>query len=259
MPMERTRTIVEALDAAMSDIPSDAGILFSGGVDSALLAAIAKRRGRPMLYTVGIEGAPDLIAAEEAAARLELPWRPFIVDGDELEHHCRSLMEILPPDDPVTVSYELPLLIVASMAREEVLITGQGADELFAGYNRYLSIRPAELERELEADLRKVVGHAAPLERRIAARYGKEARHPFLDTRTIAAVRSIPAGEMIVDGNRKVPLRQAAELMGLGPTAWREKKAAQYGSGFMNVLRARARERSLTVRQYLEELAPAGR
>ena len=67
--------------------------------------------------------------------------------------------------------------------------------------------------------------------------------------------RSIPVDEMIVGGDRKVPLRQAAELMGLGPTARREKKAAQYGSGIMNVLRSRARSRSLTLREYLEELA----
>ena len=253
--MERGRSIVDVLNAVMADLPPEMGILFSGGVDSGLLAAIAGRRGRPTLYTVGMDGAPDLIAAGDAAARLDLPWRPIIVDADELEHHCLSLLEMVPPDDPVTVSFELPLQIVASVAKEDLLITGQGADELFAGYHRYLPMAPVELEAAMGTDLKRVVEHVAPLERRIAARHGKEVRQPYLDCRTIGVVREIPAGEMIAHGIRKAPLRQAAELMGLGPTASREKKAAQYGSGFMNVLRARARDRSLTLRGYLEELA----
>ena len=255
MSMERGRAIVEVMDAVMADLPANVAILFSGGVDSGLLAAIARRHSRPRLYTVGIEGAPDLVAAEDAAARLELPWRPLIVDGDELERHCLALLQLTPPDDPITLSFELPLHIVASASEEGVLITGQGADELFAGYHRYLSMPPVELAKALETDLAKVIESVVPLDRRIAARYGKQVRHPFLDPRTIDLARSIPVDEMIVSGDRKVPLRQAAELMGLGPTARREKKAAQYGSGIMNVLRSRARSRSLTLREYLEELA----
>ncbi len=259
MPMERGRTIVDVLDAVVADLPTEVAILFSGGVDSGLLAAIVRRRSHPRLYTVGVEGAPDLEAAEDAAARLDLPWRPIIVDGDELERHCRALLQMTPPDDPITLSFELPLHIVATASEENVLITGQGADELFAGYHRYLSMTPAELAKALEMDLAKVMENVVPLDRRIAARQGKEVRHPFLDPRTIEMARSIPSGEMIVDRCRKAPLRQAAELLGLGPMATREKKAAQYGSGIMNVLRARARSRSLTLREYLEELSAGQR
>lgn len=253
--MERGAAIVDVLDAVMADLPASTAILFSGGVDSALLAAIAGRRSRPRLYTVGVQGASDLVASEGAAARLDLPWRPILVDAEELERHVRALLQLMPPDDPVTLSFELPLHIVASICQEDILVTGQGADELFAGYHRYLAMKPDELASALEADLEKVLEQVAPLDRRIAARHGKQVRHPFLDRRTIGVARSIPLDEMIVDGHRKLPLRQAAELLRLGPTAWREKRAAQYGSGFMKVLKARARDRSLTLREYLEALA----
>ena len=253
--MERGRAIAEALDAVMADLPTDVAILFSGGVDSGLLAAVAERHSRPRLYTVGVTGSSDLAAAEGSAARLGLRWRPMIVDGAELERHCISLLQLIPADDTITLSFELPLHIVASCSEEKVLITGQGADELFAGYHRYLSLKPRELARALETDLAKVMEDIVPLDRRIADRFGKEVRHPFLDQRMIDQARSIPAEEMIVDGVRKAPLRQAAELLELGSTARREKKAAQYGSGIMNMLRSRARARSLTLREYLEELA----
>jgi asparagine synthase (glutamine-hydrolysing) len=253
--MKREETILEALDAAMADIAPGAAILFSGGVDSGILATVARRHWRPMLYTVGVEGSPDLIASEEAAECLNLPWTPMIIDASEVERQALALLDMVPPDDPVTLSFELPLKIVASQVREDTLITGQGADELFAGYSRYLIMGPEELESALVSDLEKVLEHAAPLERRIATHHGKQVFHPFLDPRVIQAARSIPSNELIVQGTRKAPLRHAAAEIGVGPPTWREKKAAQYGSGIMNTLRSLARRRSLTLREYLEELA----
>jgi len=116
MGMDRTETLLKALDAAVAKVPADAAISFSGGLDSGILAGLAKRRGRPTLYTVGVEGAADLIAAEEAAAFLELPWTPIIVNQDDILRSARALLSVIPPDDPVAISFELPLHMVASTA-----------------------------------------------------------------------------------------------------------------------------------------------
>lgn len=253
--MEYGKAIINALDSVLADLPTDTGILFSGGVDSSLLATISKRHSSPVLYTVGIEGAPDLLAAEKAATKLELPWKPIVIDGDELESHCMTLLKLISAENPVTVSFELPLQVVASVSREKVIITGQGADELFAGFHKYLSMSLIELKRSLKSDLAKVIEQVMPLDHRIANHHGKEIIHPFLDHRMIDVANSIPVEDMIIGGVRKVPLRHAAELMDLGSIASREKKAAQYGSGIMKVLRERSRDRSLTIREYFKELS----
>jgi len=256
--MDRTERLLGALDAAVAEVSGDVAVLFSGGLDSVVVAALAKRHGRPRLYTVGIDGAPDLRAAEEAAATLDLPWVPMVKSEDDVLEACRRLLATVLLDDPVVLSYELPLQMVASQATEATLLTGQGADELFAGYHRYLAMGPEERGIAMDADLRRLLDAGVPIDRAIARRHGKAMHHPYLHPPVTEAARAFGPEEMIVQGVRKVPLREAAARLGLGDLARREKKAAQYGSGFMNVLKARARREGLDLRQLVAALARSG-
>jgi asparagine synthase (glutamine-hydrolysing) len=70
--------------------------------------------------------------------------------------------------------------------------------------------------------------------------------------RRVAA--AIPVNDKIREGVRKAPLRDAAKALNLELIAAREKKAAQYGSGFMKVMRSRAKERKLELREYIAAL-----
>ena len=257
--MNYGEAILGALDGAVAKTMSDkpVAIMFSGGLDSGVLAALAKRYGSPTLYTVGIDRSHDLRAGEEGASALDLPWTPYVLTEDEVLAACREALSIVPMDHPVVLSFELPLQIIASRCRERDLMSGQGADEIYGGYRRYLDMPSEELGMSLRADLEHVLRDGAPMDHRIAGHYGKEIHHPFLDPGVRNVSGAIPAGEMIRDGVRKAPLRDAAMLLGIEGIASREKKAAQYGSGFMKAMKAEARRRRVSLKDLMAELGGA--
>jgi asparagine synthase (glutamine-hydrolysing) len=250
--------MVKALDRAVEGIMSKGpvAIMFSGGLDSGLIAALAKRHGTPHLYTVGLEGSHDMVMSEEAARYLGLPWTPLVMTAEDVVDSCRELLGTVRASSPVTVSFELPLQMIASRAEEELLVSGQGADELFGGYSRYLEMEPEDAHKAMGDDLAKMLSDVVPLEEAIARRYGKSVERPFLDPEVRKVAASIPVTEKICEGVRKSPLKDAAASIGADLIASREKKAAQYGSGFMKVLKAQARKQKLSVEDYLASLAP---
>lgn len=233
--------------------------MFSGGLDSGLIAALARRHASPRLYTVGLEGSHDMEMSREAAGDLGLPWTPLVMTAEDVIDACRELLAIVPVSSPVTVSFELPLQMIASRAGEEILVSGQGADELFGGYSRYLEMSEENARIGMADDLARMLSEVLPLEETIARQYGKRVERPFLDPGVRKLAAAMPVSEKIRDGTRKAPLRSAAASIGAELIASREKKAAQYGSGFMKVLKSRARKERLTVEELLLSLAPKAR
>ncbi len=246
---ELLRTLDEAVEKVMDHGP--VAIMFSGGLDSGLLAALAMKHGTPQLYTVGVEGAHDLRMSEEMAAALDLPWTPLLMTPDDVMAACRETLRIVRIEHPVVLSFELPLQMIASRVKEDVLMSGQGADEMFGGYNRYLAMSGDQLEQGMRDDVAKVLSDGAPLDRVIAGHYGKIIEHPFLDQEVRRIAETIPPADKVRDGVRKAPLRDAAMAMGMELIAMREKKAAQYGSGFMKVMKSQARKRKVELKEYV--------
>ncbi len=248
------RALEEAVKGTMAK--GEVGILFSGGLDSGLLAALAGRHGTPRLYTVGIDGSHDLRVGRESAEELKLPWTDIVLTPDEVISATRDLLSVCPIRDPVVLSFQLPLYIVAARSKEDVLMSGQGADELFGGYSRYLSMSPAMLERAMNDDLGKLLAEVQPLDLRIVAHFSKSIDHPFLDPEVRRVAGKIPATDKVREGARKDPLRKVAANLGIPSLANREKKAAQYGSGFMKVLKARSRREGMDLSEFVSALAP---
>ncbi len=257
-PMSDVERLLKALQEVVKGTMAkgEIGILFSGGLDSGLLAAIAGQHGTPYLYTVGIDGSHDLRAGRETAKELKLPWTGMVLTSDEVISATRDLLSVCPIRDPVVLSFQLPLYIIAARSREDVLMSGQGADELFGGYNRYLNMTPAVLERSMNDDLGKLLAEVQPLDQRIAAHFSKSIDHPFLDPEVRRAASKIEATDKVRDGVRKIPLRETAVRLGYPSLANREKKAAQYGSGFMKVLKSRSRRAGMNLSEYVSGLAP---
>ncbi len=255
--MSTTDMLMGALDGAVEGtmVKGDVGILFSGGLDSGVLAALARRHGVPRLYTVGIEGSYDLRTGREAAEELGLPWTGYVLTAEEVVSAARELLRICPLRDPVVLSFQLPLSIVASRCPQDVLMSGQGADELFGGYSRYLGMTPEELEMSTHDDLAKLLEEVRPLDLRIVAHFSKTIDHPYLEPAVRRVAGMIPATEKVQGGRRKVPLREVAAQLGSASLAAREKKAAQYGSGFMKVLKARSRLEGMSVSELVTALA----
>ena len=213
-----------------------AAVLFSGGLDSSLLTALARPFSELRLYTVGYPGSHDLEAGESGAKELGLPWEPILLDDDLLRSAIAYLRDQVGIADPVTISFEVPLYMVCTKVPEGVLLSGQGADELFGGYARYSSMSLAELGEARKADIQRLLFEGYLGEVRMAEGFGKMLVCPYLDLKVIEAGLSIPPEDLFGEMGNKLPLRRIAQSKGLS-AAKAPKKAAQYGSGVMKAMK----------------------
>lgn len=234
MPLE------DAIRGAVSLRKSENSVVaLSGGVDSALIAALADR---PCL-AVGISGSHDLIRAEEVAAAIGCDLITVEIDPSRVEPVLRQILSPLPSINPVDASIAVTTFFLCEAAAYhgyDRIISGQGADELFCGYTRYLESSDLKADRTADiADLPRQLERDQAVSRLFSVWISL----PYLDTRVVRAADQIPVGEMISSGVRKFPLRSVASTYLPEDIAWYEKKAMQYGSGIWKVIRDRARER----------------
>lgn len=249
-------TLEEAIVTAVS-LRSDEGVVaFSGGVDSALIAALA---GLPCV-TVGLRGSHDAMWAEKAARMLGLDLEVVTPTENEVAEALARVVRVIPdPENPVEASIATTLSFVAAWAAEHGhtrILAGQGADELFGGYARYLS--SPDLAADLERDFADH-GRQRARDQAVAALHGTYFSMPYLDVRVVRAARAIPAGEKVRGGVRKHPLRQIAERHIPAEIARAEKKAMQYGSGIWRAMQRLARDNGYkkSVQGYLTEISRA--
>lgn len=231
----------------------ECAILFSGGLDSSVIAALAAKCSNPILYTVGLHESHDILAARKSSVFLNIPLREIIVTEDEIVDAIPVLADLISSRDPVVISYELPLYFVASNARESLLVSGQGADELFAGYKRYESLSGQMLLQRMQEDLSRLLSEGVETERKIARLFHKEIVHPYLDEKFLDFVLQIPIDERMRNGVRKGLLREVARRLGLGEISSLDKKAAQYGSGIMKTMKKAARKRKIHLKELVEQ------
>lgn len=219
------------------------GVPFSGGVDSSLIAKLADEAGTNVtLYTVGVEGAYDIGVAEDSASALGLPLKIRILSEDAVEDRVSRTVYAIEEADQMKVGTGLPLYAVAEEASSNgyrMLFSGQGADELFGGYRRYLRVLSRggykRLDEELWKDLLNI--HTVDLGRddAVVAASGLELAVPYLDLDVVNLGVSLSPHlkvENATDSLRKNVLRRAAKILGLPEEVTRlPKKAVQYGSG----------------------------
>ncbi len=257
--------LVEAVESQMmGDVP--VGVFLSGGLDSSLVAAIAARwyaaRGvRLQSFAVGLEGSPDLAAARAAARALGTDHRERVYTADEAMAALGGVVRAIESFEPSLVRSAVPNHMVAALASEhvKVVLTGEGADEIFAGYDYLRRYRDgAALQDEM---VRMVEGlHNLNLQRcdRVTMAHGLEARVPFLDRRVIAHALSLPAAWKLAGPRQpeKQLLRRAFAGWLPDELLWRTKAEFGDGSGAADALRERVsatvteadlrRERDLT-------------
>ncbi|UWQ21922.1 asparagine synthase (glutamine-hydrolyzing) [Jannaschia sp. W003] len=241
------RLLLEAAAAKWTVADVEVGAFLSGGLDSSIMAALAQgerqARGLPPLKTfaVGTEGAPDLVAARRVAAHIgsdhhEATFTPGDV-ADALPHVIRHLESA----DVDLVRSAVPTLFAARLARERVkaVLTGEGADELFAGYGYHH--RMADDPEALALELTRSLGtmHNINLQRvdRMTMSVGLEARTPFLDRDLLLFSQTLPASlKMRRDpaSGRTVEkwiLRRACADLLPSDLVWRAKAQFDEGSG----------------------------
>jgi len=236
----------------------DTAVSFSGGIDSGLIAAMATEYTENVrLYTVGTEGAHDVLKAEEAAKLLDLEQEHILLTEDNIEGLLKEMIHISGTEDPLTLSFEIPTFCVTKFCSEHSIIGGIGADELFGGYHRYIGMPPSEFKDARNEDLKKLMSYVIPHEDKVADYFGKTIHRPFVDRDLVDAVLSLPCEEILPSDKRprKAILKEIAESMNLNLLAETEKKAAQYGSGAMGLIRKSARKEKLTVGEYVKSFS----
>ncbi|WP_425604703.1 asparagine synthase C-terminal domain-containing protein [Halobellus ordinarius] len=266
--LDRTRAIGASgeSDGSQSD---DVAVAFSGGIDSAVVAA-----GVPdaPCYVAGFEGCHDVAAARNAAAAMNRDLRVVELTHDDIREGVPELVDVLGRTNPMDLSIALPLVRVAGRAAADGfdrLALGQGADELFGGYAK---VSKAPEDPRVEADTvrgarRELLGTIPDQAERdvLALRSaGVEPVTPLLHDDVVAAALALP-GDLLVDGDRrKVALREAAR--GVVPDSVRtaDKKAVQYGTYVSRELDRLARQAGFKrrmenhVERYVRSLVDGG-
>ncbi|MBO7205870.1 MAG: asparagine synthase [Candidatus Methanomethylophilaceae archaeon] len=250
--------LLEALDSTVRSMVSgkDVAVAFSGGLDSGVIATLCKRYARSVkLYTVGVEGSYDVRESEELANVLDMEWVHIPIDEHSLIDCLSDMISITGTVDPIVLSFEVPLMYILSRVEEDTILTGQGADEVFLGYSKYVGLTGDDLERQVSEDFDKLFSVTRVHECAMADHFGKTVLCPYLDATVRSQVSEIPLMELVpYQDVRKVPLREVAMALGHPEIASKPKKAAQYGSGAMNMMKRLAKSRSRTVGALIIEL-----
>ena len=232
---------------------SDEGVVaLSGGVDSALVARLTGRE----CVAVGVAGSHDLRHAGEVAEELGLALHEHIIDPASIEEALAAVLAVIPKRDPVNASIATTLYFVCQWAGQNGhrrILAGQGADELFGGYSRYLET--ATLAQDLERDFQGLAVQLAR-DQAVAGLHGTYFSLPYMDERVVTAARSIPAEMRVAEGVRKRPLRAVAGRYMPPAIAQYEKKAMQYGSGIMKEIEKLAARKGYrrSLQDYLREI-----
>jgi len=227
-----------------ADVPI--GFLLSGGLDSSLVAAIAREHmsGEVHTFAVGLEGSPDLHYARVVAEALGTTHHERVLTPEEAIAALPAVIDGLESCDPALVRSAIPTYFVAQMASRhvKVVFSGEGADELFAGY-QYL----AEFDGDDEALSRELyeitlATHNCNNQRvdRMTAVHGLAARVPFLDWDLLQLAFRIAPGLKRRGGEGKWLLRKVAERYLPDEVVWRSKAKFAMGTGIGPLLEAHA-------------------
>ena len=243
------RLVLEAAVRKWMVADVEIGSFLSGGLDSSVIAALAASAiDRPLkTFAVGTEGSPDLAAARRVAEHIGSDHHELVFTAEDLARVLPEVVYHLESADVDLVRSAMPTWFATTLARRHVkaVLTGEGADELFAGYTYHHAY--ARKPRALADELTRALGtmHNINLQRvdRITMARGLEARTPFLDRDLIDFAQSIPASlkMKITEGagsgtTEKWILRKACQDLLPADLVWRQKAQFDEGSGTVDAL-----------------------
>ncbi|MFX1605272.1 MAG: asparagine synthase family protein [Promethearchaeota archaeon] len=218
-------------------------VLFSGGVDSTLAAVQTSRQCEDtLLVTTRSIGAHDDKVATKAAKQLGLPLLSVDLNPEVIWGILPEVIYSIETSRQMDVEIALPFYLASKMAADEdctTVVSGQGPDELYAGYMKHVRTFTKDGPDALMEQLWKEVSmtHDANIERddRAIAAHGLDSFFPYLDQEFVKASLSVPVEWKINPGctpQRKVIFRELAQLMGVPEDiANAPKNATQYSSG----------------------------
>ncbi len=246
---EIKKLFLEAVEKRVPD--GESALLFSGGVDSTMIAAALKELGKDFTcYTAGIQhgnvDAPrDAEWAEKVAEEMELELKSHDPLLEEVEEVLPEIVDWISSTSVVKAGVALPFHF-ALTGSEKVVFSGLGSEQLYAGYSRMGEY----VNRECLSGLRSLFERDLYRDDVVSMRNGYELRLPFLDHQLVEHAMSVPGEHKRSGEYRKHVLRLAAEKLGVPEkVAWRKKTAAQYGSNFDKAISRLAKDSGFESKQ----------
>jgi len=224
----------------MSDVPL--GAFLSGGLDSSIICALARKHlGRFHSFSIGTENSNDLEAARFLSKHLDTIHHEYIITVEEVMEKLPEIIYHLESFDQDLVRSAIPCYFTSRLAAEDVkvILTGEGADELFAGYTYYKDIEQEDvLHKELRRSVQALYNVNLQRVDRMTMAHSIEGRVPFLDRMMIHLGLRIPVhyklkGTPLVE---KWILRKAFEHLLPREIVWRDKEQFDEGSGSADML-----------------------
>jgi asparagine synthase (glutamine-hydrolysing) len=246
----------EALESAvhrqlMSDVPY--GVLLSGGLDSSITSALAKKFAKkrvesndisdawwPQLhsFSIGLKGSPDLKAAQLVADHIGTVHHEVTFTVQEGIDAIKDVIFYLETYDITTVRASTPMYLLARVIKSmgiKMVLSGEGADELFGGYLYFHKAPSAqEFHDETVRKLDKLYQYDCLRANKSLAAWGIEGRVPFLDKEFMDVAMSINPKDKMISEDRmeKWVLRKAFESYLPAQVAWRQKEQFSDGVGY---------------------------
>ncbi|EDP94236.1 asparagine synthase B [Kordia algicida OT-1] len=235
----------------MSDVPY--GVLLSGGLDSSITSAVAKKYSQmriesddkseawwPQLhsFSIGLEGSPDLAAAQKVADHIGTVHHEVKFTIQEGLDAIKDVIYHLETYDITTVRASTPMYLLARVIKSmgiKMVLSGEGADEIFGGYLYFHKAPSAEeLHKETVRKLDKLYQYDCLRANKSLAAWGIEGRVPFLDKEFMDVAMRINPEDKMINGERmeKWVLRKAFESYLPESVAWRQKEQFSDGVGY---------------------------
>lgn len=224
------------------------GIIFSGGIDSVLIAWLAKKMVKEVIcYTGGIRGSNDIKYAKQISDVLGFDLKINELNISDVEGMLPDIISTIEETNVGQVEVAIPVYSAVKIAKSDgirVMFSGQGADEIYGGYSWYSRIVSSKgydvLQKYMLEDLSLLYKETLEREDKITMAHSIEMREPFLDKDVVSVALNTDIRLKVFNGRDvlgKRVHRLVSEKLGIPKEiAFREKEAAQHGSGLHDAL-----------------------